>query len=308
MENTQTGRRSTMDIKALGYVVVGSTDLSRWNNYGRDVLGMMPVHAPNGGLYLKMDERDFRLLIVPAEENAYFASGWELADEPAFEAALAGLQRAGVEAQRGSAEDLVSRKVQALAWFHDPAGNRHEISWGAKSEFRAFVSPVGVPRFITEDMGLGHTVLPAPNFDETYTFLHDVMGFRLSDIFRVRFTPDPDEPEKRIYFLHCNNPREHSLAIMELPSEHKCVHMMLEVEDMDQVGRAMDRMLANEVKLSATLGRHCNDQMISFYMKTPGGFDIEYGYGGVQCDWSKHSVFEATQVSQWGHDFSVGFK
>ena len=56
------------------------------------------------------------------------------------------------------------------------------------------------------------------------------------------------------------------------------------------------------------LGRHCNDQMISFYMKTPGGFDLEYGFGGLTVDWSKHAVFEATKVSQWGHDFSIGYR
>jgi 3,4-dihydroxy-9,10-secoandrosta-1,3,5(10)-triene-9,17-dione 4,5-dioxygenase len=46
--------------------------------------------------------------------------------------------------------------------------------------------------------------------------------------------------------------------------------------------------------------------MISFYMKTPSGFDLEYGYGGLQCDWERHSAFEFTRVSIWGHDFGVG--
>ena len=32
--------------------------------------------------------------------------------------------------------------------------------------------------------------------------------------------------------------------------------------------------------MSATLGRHVNDLMLSFYMKTPGGFDIEFGCEG----------------------------
>ena len=46
--------------------------------------------------------------------------------------------------------------------------------------------------------------------------------------------------------------------------------------------------------------------MTSFYMKTPSGFDLEYGYGGLQVDWEQHSAFEFTRVSIWGHDFSVG--
>ena len=61
-----------------------------------------------------------------------------------------------------------------------------------------------------------------------------------------------------------------------------------------------------DVPLSATLGQHLNDRMISFYMKTPSGFDLEYGYGGLQCDWERHNAFEFTRVSIWGHDFGVG--
>lgn len=297
-----------MDIRALGYVVVKTTDLAKWQEYGTQVLGMSSAEAADGGLYLKMDERDYRFLIVPGEKDRYFASGWELVDAAAFEAAIATLEKAQVEYQRGTAEEAAVRKVQELVWFQDPSGNRHEIFWGVKSDFFPFASPIGVPRFVTEDMGLGHTVLPAANFDETFEFLRDVMGFGLSDMYRTRFTPDPNEPETRIYFMHCNNPRQHSLAIASMPSESGCIHCMVEVETMEQVGRALDRMEQHGVKLSATLGQHCNDKMVSFYMKTPAGFDMEYGFGGERVDWSEHTVYEATQVSLWGHDFSVGFK
>ncbi len=57
----------------------------------------------------------------------------------------------------------------------------------------------------------------------------------------------------------------------------------------------------------ATLGKHTNDHMTSFYLMSPGGFAIEYGCGGRTIDWDHHTVFESTSVSLWGHDFSVGF-
>jgi 3,4-dihydroxy-9,10-secoandrosta-1,3,5(10)-triene-9,17-dione 4,5-dioxygenase len=93
-----------------------------------------------------------------------------------------------------------------------------------------------------------------------------------------------------------------------MPMASGCVHAMVEVPSMDEVGRGLDRVKQHGVKMSATLGRHCNDQMTSFYMKTPGGFDVEYGYGGLVVDWEKHSVYEATAVSLWGHDFSIGYR
>ena len=61
-----------------------------------------------------------------------------------------------------------------------------------------------------------------------------------------------------------------------------------------------------QVALSATLGRHMNDQMVSFYVKSPGGFDVEYGTEGLTVDDEKWVARESTAVSYWGHDFSVG--
>lgn len=297
-----------IDVRALGYVVVQSAEVDTWRGYAENVLGMQAQDATDGALYVKMDERDFRYLIVPGEADRYFASGWELADAAAFDDAIRSLERAGVEPIRASAQEAALRRVQAMVWCTDPSGNRHEFFWGVRADFRRFVSPLGVPGFVTGAMGLGHAVLPAPQFDATDTFLRDVLGFELSDIFRVRFTDDPAEPEKRIHFLHCRNARHHSLAIMDLAVPSGCIHVMAEVDSMDEVGRALDRVAAHNVKLSATLGRHCNDHMVSFYMKTPGGFDLEYGYGGLTVDWTQHSVYEATRVSLWGHDFSVGFR
>ncbi|MNF31760.1 Iron-dependent extradiol dioxygenase [compost metagenome] len=173
------------------------------------------------------------------------------------------------------------------------------------SDFRRFVSPAGVPGFVTGELGMGHTVLPAANFEETWAFLRDVMGFGLSDIHRFR--PAPDAPAIPIYFLHCNNGRHHSLALFGAPVASGCVHLMVEVENLVEVGRAHDRMQRKGVKLMATLGQHVNDRMTSFYMDTPSGFAIEYGFGGLVLDWTRHSVYEASEVSVWGHDFGVGF-
>lgn len=294
-----------MDIRGLGYVTVASTDLQRWQRYATDVLGMM-VEAGAERLLLKMDERPYRILVERADRDGFGACGWEVAGKAQFEQAIAELQAADVQVQRGDAAEAAARRVQALARFADPDGNRHELFWGPLQDFAPFVSPAGVSGFVTSELGMGHAVLPAPAFDRCLDFYERVMGFGLSDLMKVRFTPDPAEPEKRIHFLHCNNARHHSLALFECPVPSGCVHLMVEVNTLDDVGRAQDRMLAHEVKLSATLGRHVNDEMTSFYMQTPAGFDLEYGCGGKVMDWTAHTPFESTVVSHWGHDFSIG--
>ncbi|CAB3751913.1 biphenyl 2,3-dioxygenase [Burkholderia paludis] len=136
-----------IDVRALGYVVVEATRVDAWRRYAEDVLGMQALDAPGGALYLKMDERDFRYVIVPGAADRYAASGWELPDGAAFDAALAVLQRAGIEPVRATPGEAALRRVQAMAWCTDPSGNRHELYWGARCDFRRFVSPQGVAHF-----------------------------------------------------------------------------------------------------------------------------------------------------------------
>ncbi len=291
-------------IQSLSYIVAQVRNLEFWRHYAEEVLGMMTTTEADGTLRVKMDERPFRMLVQEGETDVYLASGWELSSEEDFNAMLKNLEQHGVSYENGSREVCVSRGVQAVATLSDPSGNHHELTWGHISDCQPFVSPQGVPRFLTEDMGLGHTVLPAPKFDDCLAFYRDVLGFRHSDIFN--FCPDPSVDPVRIHFMHCGNARHHSLAIAEYDVPSKCVHVMVEVDNMTEVGRAHDRRKAHGVPLSATLGQHLNDKMTSFYMKTPSGFDLEYGWGGLQVDWDKHSVFEFNRVSVWGHDFGVG--
>jgi len=295
-----------MDIKALGYLVAQTDTPQEWQEYAEQVLGMMTSSTPEGGFYIKMDERPYRMLIERGTDKRYIASGWELSGAAAFADAKQSLLEKNVAFEQGDQALCQLRGVQALLIVNDPAGNRHELYWGHVSDCQPFISGQGVPSFVTGDMGLGHTVLPAPNFDQTYQFLTEVLGFELSDLFN--FKPAPDADPVRIYFMHCKNARHHSLAICEFPVPSGCVHMMVEVDNMTEVGRAQDRQQQHGVELSATLGQHLNDKMTSFYMKTPSGFDLEFGYGGLQVDWKEHCAFEFNRVSLWGHDFSVGEK
>ncbi|MFA5121032.1 VOC family protein [Zavarzinia sp.] len=288
-----------MQIRELGYVVVGATDIEKWRQFATEVLGLMAIDAPEGRLHLKMDGRQFRFLILPAEQDGLIASAWEVQDEIAFRAAREELVAKGVAVTDGSAEGAKIRYVQDYFSFIDPAGNVQEVYWGPISDFSRFVSPIGVSGFVTKDMGLGHVVLPAPmDFDATHKFWTETLDFGLSDILRISMLPGM--PAMRIQFYHCN-PRQHSLALAEMPSPANCIHVMIEVDNLDEVGRALDRVAQYQVPVVMGLGKHVNDEMISFYVFTPGGFALEYGWGGLVKDWTNHQVFETTATSHWGH-------
>lgn len=294
-----------MDIAALAYSVIAATDPAQWARFGEDIAGFSAHEAP-GGWALRMDERAGRLFVEQGAADRYFASGWELRTRRDFEAALAELTAKGIAFTPSTPAERALRHVVDMVWLLDPAGNRHELAYGYVSSFARFASPQGVRGFVTGDLGYGHVVLPAPRIDAVRDFLIDVLGFGVSDFMQHR-PLGPDGPAMRIDFLHCGNARHHSLALFEGEVPSGCVHMMVEVPDLDEVGRAYDRMLKADARLMATLGKHTNDHMTSFYIATPGGFALEYGFGGLQLDWSRHAEFEFTQVSLWGHDFSVGF-
>jgi len=293
-------------VQALAYVVAESTDVSKWKTFAEQVLGMATTPAAEGALHLKMDERRYRIAVIPGKQDRYHASGWEVADRKAFDAVVAAVKQAGVAVTPGTAAEKAVRCVADLAVFNDPSGNRHEVSYGHNGGLLPFKSPIGVFGFKTGEYGAGHTVLPSLQFDASLRFFQDVLGFGLSDIFN--FKPGPDAPVMRIYFLHTPNGRHHSLALAEMPNPAGCVHMMVEVEQKEEVERGLARMQKAGVKLMATLGQHENDKMTSFYMMTPGNFAIEYGWGGLIVDPKTHKTTETQRVSIWGHDFSVGFR
>jgi 3,4-dihydroxy-9,10-secoandrosta-1,3,5(10)-triene-9,17-dione 4,5-dioxygenase len=80
---------------------------------------------------------------------------------------------------------------------------------------------------------------------------------------------------------------------------------MIEVATLDDVGQAMDRRARRGRPASAILGRHANDLMLSFYVRTPGGFDIGYGTDGRLVDDATRVSCETTAISLWGHRFSA---
>ena len=289
-----------MKITEFGYVMIGTTDQAKWRAYGTDVLGMATVDGPDGVLYLKMDERDFRFAIQKSDREQLFASGWGVDSEAEYLALKKAVEQAKVKVTPGSDAERRVRKVQDFFSFLDPSGLRHEVFWGPIASFSKFVSPTGT-RFVTSGLGFGHAVLPTSNIKATVEFWTSVMGFGVSDL--LHLTLDPSQPPISIYFMHCGNGRQHSLAFAELSDPTGCNHLMVEVDSIDEVGRALDRVDQNKVKITLTLGRHVNDDMISFYMKTPGGFQLEFGTGGIVKDWSTHQVFETTRGSHWGHKF-----
>ena len=290
------------DVRALGYLAIDTTDIERWRTLAFDVLDLGEgAGSDDDTLYLRIDERSYRLIIRRAETDRLTAMGWEVRDELALERVRNSLREHGWQFRDLSHEEARARNVDGAIALDDPTGQPLEIFHGAGLDH----SPVSTryrTEFISDDLGLGHIVVPSTDHQATIAFYRDVLGFHTRGAFP--FPPMPGMPPLRIQFMGVN-PRHHSFAVMPAPQMGPgIVHIMLEVAEMDQVAQAMERTLEHGFSISSTLGRHTNDKMVSYYLRAPGGWDIEYGYDGRIVDEDEYLPELISADSYWGHDWS----
>lgn len=304
-----------MKIKSLGYIGLGSSNPDAWLTFGTEVLGMMPARAipgegwggpgeirdttgkpgtgPDGTVYLKMDERQWRVAIHPTDGSRdLLYMGLELAGPLELEAGIAELREAGIVVREGSPADAFARAVTGIAYCEDPTGNSIELYYGPTTDYK-FASPFPGLEFVAGHLGIGHFNLFVNNQSECFDFYTRLLGFKLSDY--VRYGPDAS-----LQFLRCNE-RHHSLAMVDLGGGNAVQHLLFEMATIDDVGMALDRAKRSGAAVVSSLGRHRNDGMLSFYMRSPGSFDVEIGCGGKLLDdtWSPNEFCEG---DVWGHD------
>ncbi|MFQ6330066.1 VOC family protein [Nocardia sp. CWNU-33] len=285
-------------IAGLGYLVVQTGNIEQWRDYATTTLGMMPSKLAlpdDGSCAFRMDDRMARIIVVPGAEQVA-AVGWEIASSQEWDELSVRLDHAGVTGVEIAGEQAQRRGVSQLMRVEDPSGE--VVEFGLRPLCDAidrFVSPNGV-RFVTGDQGMGHTTRAVANYAETVDFYTRVLGFR------IRETIDG---AIRATFLGVN-PRQHSLALLDGHGENHFDHLMVEVDSIDDVGRCYDRVEAGRaagIRLTHTLGRHFNDRMTSFYMKSPSDFQVEFGFGGLRVDdtWIENAQGGVGGPSLWGH-------
>ena len=283
-----------MKVAALGYVGINATDPQAWARFGPGILGLrVGNQGREGVVYLQMDERSYRLAIHPARSDGLAYMGWELPSPADLEEAYRELEAAGLKPVRGTEQDCAARQVAGLLKVSDPLGNALELFYGHLNTCEPFQPARPISGFVTGHLGLGHAVIGVSDLREGQRFYCEVMGFRLSD-----FVPN------RLVFFHCNQ-RHHSVALGKLGSVG-LRHIMLEVRSIDDVGKTYDLCQAKGVPITKSLGRHTNDLMFSFYMKSPSGFEIEYGTSGRLIDDATWTVEQLDRGSFWGHHPSEG--
>lgn len=280
-----------MGIQAFGYLGIGSAKLDDWSAFATRQMGMQRVDRSASCLAFRMDDRRQRLIVdKELGEERYF--GWEVEDATALDALAATLEANRVAVRREPASLADQRFVGGLISFRDPSGNRLEAFYGPMLADEPFKPERPISGFRAGPLGMGHIVLMVNDIVAALAFYQGLLGFKMSDYFG-------DPPHAA--FLHVN-PRHHSLALFE----HKRVglhHLMAEMYSLDDVGQGYDIAQSVPDRVAVTLGRHPNDYMTSFYMRSPSDFFVECGWGAREVDdatWQPEEM--TTLASFWGHE------
>jgi 2,3-dihydroxybiphenyl 1,2-dioxygenase len=314
-----------MDIRALGYIGYYSPNAAEWASWGPEILGFStappvtetPFHKVSalthgaakveGATYLRMDDRMWRIAIYPGERDELAFVGWELADRIAFQEALAELKLAGVPFEVAKDNEALERGVQGMAWFHDPAGFRHEIYWSGYY-FEDSFTPGRFPMkqgFRVGQLGIGHVVVMVPKFtEELDNFATKVLGMRLyAGGTSIPLSGGDGGRVRTEMYRGRHNLRSHNFVYMEKAGYHGLHHIFIEYDELDDLGRSYDlTQKKSKYPLIMTIGRHQADTFLSFYVQSPSKFVFEVAWNSKLID-DKSFVQERPLHSfVWGLD------
>jgi biphenyl-2,3-diol 1,2-dioxygenase len=280
-----------MAVTQLGYIGLGVSDLDAWCDYATGVLGMEISGREEGLAYLRMDEMHHRVILHEDDLDDLAYAGWQTPNRDAFEQTLAEMEAAGIAYERATPEELTQRMVMAMARF-ELSGVPMEVFYGPKAVFELPFRPSArISGFRTGDMGMGHIAFAGDDPKELARLMIEGLGFEVGDSFSGFEC-----------LLRCNR-RENTVFIPASPYScgKRLNHFMLELKAIDDVGSGLDRCEDNGVEITSRLGRHTNDLSISFYMRTPSGFRVEYGWDSKTTDQGEWPVRDYERSSVWGH-------
>lgn len=289
-------------ISNLGYVVIGSKKIAEWEDFALNVLGMqVNRHVPGQLLTLRLDDMQQRIVIEDGEEEDLRAAGWMFKTHTDLQAFVQRLRQGNVEVKQCSREEAENRRVDSLYSCQDPNGYTLEFYAGgymapSNQPFKSQL--LRGPGFKTGELGIGHVLIRAQDYAQSLDFYQNQLGLRLSDFIRGEVRPGH---VAEAAFFHTIGGRHHSLATAKVNIPKLLGHLMVELQSLDDVGMAYDRCRARGLNFARELGHHPNDQMTSFYVETPSGFSIEYGWGGLVVDDAQWTVKTYNQFSDWGH-------
>lgn len=255
--------------KQLGYVALNVSDLEASRRFYRDVVGLTPVETD-----------------LP--ETALFRCSGSHHDVMLTEGGPPGLKRVGWWMESDAALSALRDHLRGLGLPILPVPTAEAMALGIREAFRSVVPTLGATFEFFCDMAdadgpyvpthtkierLGHLVMNSPDRAASEAFLLEELNFRVSD--RI---------EGAVTFMRCfPNPLHHSLGLGGSPDgKGHLHHVNFMVTEIDDIGKAIYRVKANDVPIVFGPGRHPPSESVFLYFLDPDGLTVEYSYGMEQ--------------------------
>lgn len=285
----------------LGYLVIESEKFGEWRRFGRDAIGMHLDEAGPDAIRFRLDENECRFLLTRGPAEDVTTLGWELDDHDGFDEILRRLTQHGVPLTEGTPEQAALRGVERVARFPGPNGLVQEIFASARTT-GAPLQTVQRGGFVTGAGGMGHVAVLT-------TRPHQMRGY-YTTLFDARLSDYIDETiggvKLKIRFLRVNQ-RHHTVAIAAAtrapinPIRTRVQHLNMQVAELDDLTAAYQRVKQLGFEMALGIGQHTNDRELSFYAKTPSGFEWEVGWNPIVVDETTWQPTTYQSMSIWGH-------
>ncbi len=264
-------------VTELGYLGFNVTDMDAWKDYATECVGFDVVDEGEGDrFYARMDNWHHRLVFHKSKEDDLAYAGWRVAGPDELEAIAKQLKDAGIKFKVGTEEEAQERRVLGLLKMLDPSGTPTEIFYSPQVDthlpFRPGRRMYG--GFVTGSEGIGHFISRQDDVDAAYKF-YSLLGLRGSVEYKLNL---PNGMVAKPVFMHCND-RQHSIAFGLGPMDKRINHLMLEYTHVDDLGLAHDIIRGRKIPVALQMGKHANDEAVTFYSGTPSGWLMELGWG-----------------------------
>ncbi|OUM86330.1 VOC family protein [Parageobacillus thermoglucosidasius] len=250
--------------KKLGYVALDVTDIERSSQFYENMVGLQPVSKIENQIAFFRCSRDHHnIVLYQAEDPGLRRVGLEVETPEQLEIAFEHFTKAGLEPKEVEKEELKLLCQGRSFRFREP-------NTGILFELYSDMMQMGqeYKPTVTKIARLGHVVVHTKHFDSALKFFMDVMNFKVSDYLGDGFA-----------FMRCfPNPYHHSFALSS-GKENKLHHVNFMVTDMDDIGTARNRLLANDVRIVFGPGKHAPSTSIFLYFLDPDGITVEYSFG-----------------------------
>jgi 2,3-dihydroxybiphenyl 1,2-dioxygenase len=284
----------------LGYVVIETDRFTDWRRFGTDAIGLHHDALDTGLMRFRLDDRQCRFLLRRGPAEDVVAVGWHIDGHTAFEQIEARVRARGVPVVEGTAEEAALRGVERLLRFPGPKGITQEIhTTPVTSAQRLRMLASG---FVTGASGMGHIAITSTRPARIHGYFGTVFDARLTDWIDETISG----VKLKIRFLRVNE-RHHSIAVASVrglpidPIRTRVQHLNIQAATLDDVAQSYQRVCELGFDMALSVGQHTNDRELSYYARTPSGFEWEVGWNPITIDETTWQPTTHQGISIWGH-------